>query len=184
LQQSRLADAPFTCEDDAVRTVSSRGIDTLSKALQLELAPNKECGVAPRSPHQHASKPPEPMAAIRPCPARVPSATQLASGYRSTASRHLLPPAPGHDDSNATNRRRRRLEVRSANFGVLAAVQLHDVGVVAAPRLCDVGVLAAVQLHETEAAPGEQLVQVPHPAYAREGGGEDRAAKQHEPADD
>src|SRR5215831_19629880 len=52
--------------------------------------------------------------------------------------------------------------VRSANFGVLAAVQLHDVGVVAAPWLCDVGVLAAVQLNETEAAPGEQLAQMPH----------------------
>src|SRR5262249_15789741 len=71
--------------------------------------------------------------------------------------------------------------VSSANFGVPAAVQLHDVGVVAAPWLCDVGVLAAVQLHDTEAAPGDQLAQVPHPAHARErdsyGGGEDRAAK-------
>src|SRR5262249_61528477 len=58
--------------------------------------------------------------------------------------------------------------VRSANVGVLAAVQLHDVGVVAARWLCIVGVLAAVQLHDTEAAPGDQLAQVPHPAYARD----------------
>jgi len=51
--------------------------------------------------------------------------------------------------------------VRSANVGVVVAVQLHDVGVVAAPWLCGVGVLAAVQLHDTEAAPGNQLAQVP-----------------------
>src|SRR6516165_12759085 len=78
--------------------------------------------------------------------------------------------------------------VRSANFGVLAAIQLHHVGVVAAPWLFDVGVLAVVQLDEREAALGDQLAQVPYPADARErdsdGGGQDRAAKQREPADD
>src|SRR5258708_7031483 len=77
---------------------------------------------------------------------------------------------------------------RSASFGVPAAVKLQEVGVVAAAWLCDAGVLAAVQLHDTEAAPGDQLAQAPHPAHARErdsyGGGEDRAAKQREPADD
>src|SRR5271165_4324468 len=78
--------------------------------------------------------------------------------------------------------------VRSANFGVLAAVQLHEVGVAAAARLCDVGVLAAVQLHDVENGPGEQLAHVPHPGHARErdsdGGGENRATEQREPADD
>ena len=44
---------------------------------------------------------------------------------------------------------------RSANLGVLAAVQPHDVGVVAALWLGDVGVLAAVQWRDIEAAPGE-----------------------------
>ena len=58
--------------------------------------------------------------------------------------------------------------VRSANLGVLGAVQLHDVGGVAALRLRDVGVLAAVRQHDAEAAPGCQLAQVPHPAYASE----------------
>ncbi len=38
--------------------------------------------------------------------------------------------------------------------------QLHDGGVVDALWLCDVGVLAAVHLHDTEAAPGDQLAQV------------------------
>src|SRR5258708_39975752 len=73
---------------------------------------------------------------------------------------------------------------RSASFGVLAAVQLHDVGVVAAAWLCDAGVLAAVQLHDTEAAPGDQLAQAPHPAHARErasyGGRADPSATQRE----
>src|ERR1022692_4830100 len=75
----------------------------------------------------------------------------------------------------------------SANFGALAAVQLHDVGVVAAPWLCDVRVLAAVQLHDAEAAPGDQLAQVPQPAYARERdsyGGGGPAAHKREPAGD
>src|SRR5580698_2407756 len=76
----------------------------------------------------------------------------------------------------------------SANFGELAAVQLHEVGVVAARWLCDVGVLAAVRPHGAEAAPGEELAQVTPPAHARErdgyGSGEDRAAEQREPADD
>jgi hypothetical protein len=35
-------------------------------------------------------------------------------------------------------------------------------------RLYDAGVLAAVQLHYTEAPPGDQLAQVPHPAHAHE----------------
>src|ERR1700722_2457298 len=78
--------------------------------------------------------------------------------------------------------------VRSANLGVIAAVQVHDVGVVAAAWLCGVGVLAGVWLREAEAAPGDQLAQVPHPAHAREtdsyDGGKDRAAEQRESADD
>ena len=50
--------------------------------------------------------------------------------------------------------RRLSAHARSANFGVLAAVQLHEVGVVAALWLCDVGVLAAVQPDDAEAIPG------------------------------
>ena len=79
----------------------------------------------------------------------------------------LLPPAEstaGYPARNTRNKGR----PRSANFGVLAAVQLHEVGVVAARWLCDVGVLAAVQPHDAQAAPGDQLAQVPHPAHARE----------------
>jgi hypothetical protein len=45
--------------------------------------------------------------------------------------------------------------VRSANLGVLAAIQVHDVGVVAVRWLCDVGVPAAVRLHHREAEPGD-----------------------------
>jgi len=92
----------------------------------------------------------------------------------------LVPPAPD------------RRPLRSADFGVLAAVQPHDVGVVAALRLRDVGVrvgvLAAVQLHDPEAALGDQLAQAVHPGHARERdsypGGEDRPAEHREPADD
>src|ERR1039457_4545416 len=96
----------------------------------------------------------------------------------------LRPPAEsaaGYPARNTRNKGR----ARSANFGVLAAVQLHKVGVVPALWLGDVGVLAAVQPHDAEAAPGEQLAQVPHPVHARErdsySGGEDRAAEQREP---
>src|SRR5579871_2851869 len=68
-----------------------------------------------------------------------------------------------------------------ADFGVLAAVQFQDVGVTAVLRLRDVGVLAVIQAHDTEAAPGEHLAQVPHPAHARQrdgyAGGENRAAE-------
>jgi hypothetical protein len=77
---------------------------------------------------------------------------------------------------------------RSANFGVLAAVQLHKAGVMPARWLGDVGVLAAVQPHDAEAVHRQQLAQVPHAAHARDrdsyGGGEDRAAEQREPAGD
>src|SRR5690242_6603372 len=61
-------------------------------------------------------------------------------------------------------------KARSADFGVLAAIQPHDVGVAVALRLCEVGVLVAVQWCDTEAAPEEQLAQVPYPAHARERG--------------
>ena len=79
------------------------------------------------------------------------------------SGRQLNPPPDIRPELRATTGRG-----RSANFGVLAAVQLHDVGVAAALWLCDVGVLAAVHLRDTEAAPGEQLAQVPHPAHARD----------------
>src|SRR5208282_6515342 len=74
----------------------------------------------------------------------------------------------------------------SADFGVVAGVQLYDVGVATVLRLGDVGVLAAIHRHETEAS-GDQLAQVPHSAHAgdRDGyaRGEDRAAEQRKPAD-
>ena len=68
-----------------------------------------------------------------------------------------------------------------SELGVLAAVQLHEIGVVAALRLGGIGVLAPVQLHDMEAAPADQLAQVPHPAHACDrdsyDGREDRAAE-------
>jgi hypothetical protein len=81
---------------------------------------------------------------------------------------------PGRNTGN-------KARARSANVGLLAAVQLHEVGVVAAFWFCDVAVLTVIQLREAEVASGEQLAQVWHPAHARErdsyGGGEDRAAE-------
>ena len=78
------------------------------------------------------------------------------SGHR--CSRQLNPPPDVRLDIHAATGR-----VWSANFGELAAVQLHDVGGVAALWLCDADVRAAVQVHDTKAAPGDQLAQVPHP---------------------
>lgn len=62
----------------------------------------------------------------------------------------------------------RRVQGLSADLGVLAAIQLHDIGVVAAPWLGGVSVPAAVRLHDWEARPGDQLAQAPHSAQARE----------------
>src|SRR3984885_9308842 len=74
----------------------------------------------------------------------------------------------------------------SADFGVLAGIQLYDVVVATVLRLCNVGVLAAVQRHDAEAS-GDHLAQVPHSAHAwypdPYGGGGDRAAEQRQPAD-
>src|SRR5947207_599845 len=121
------------------------------------------------------------------CPGpRVPTAPGVTSAQRSGA-------ACAGSAALASPHRRPKIRadngrVRSADFGVLAAVQLHDVGVGAAFWLCDAGIPAAVQLPDTEAAPGDQLAQVPHPAHACDrdsyGGGEDGAAEQREPADD
>ena len=68
------------------------------------------------------------------------------SGHR--CSRQLNPPPDVRLDIHAATGR-----VWSANFGILPAVQLHDVGGVAALWLCDADVRAAVQVHE-EGCPG------------------------------
>src|SRR4051812_16594664 len=107
-----------------------------------------------------------------------------------TAETRVSPPLRPPVESAArypARRTRNKGRARSANLGVLTAVQLHGVGVVAALWLCDVGVLTAVQPHDAEAAPGEEFAQLPPPAHARErycyGRSEDRAAEQREPAD-
>lgn len=77
-------------------------------------------------------------------------------------------------------------ERRLADLGVVAAVQLDDVAVVAVPWLRDVGVLH-VRPQVREAAPQDQLAQVPHAAHAgdrdADDGDKDRAAE-HREADD
>src|SRR5258708_21736946 len=74
-----------------------------------------------------------PTARQRPAP--MAAETRVSSPLRPPAEF-----AAGYMARNTRNKGR----AGSANFGVLAAVQLHEVGVVAALWLCDVGVLAAV----------------------------------------
>src|SRR6185437_8555800 len=106
--------------------------------------------------------------ASEPCPCNGPGlanhdhghACPIARGQRGRtrrrAERAARVHAAGGDRSPGRQDRAGRLSAyaRSADFGVLAAVQLHEVGVVAALWLCDVGVLAAVQPDDAEAIPG------------------------------
>src|SRR6266567_6018492 len=87
-----------------------------------------------------------PTARQRPAP--MAAETQVSSPLRPPAES-----AAGYPARDTPNTGR----AGSANFGVLAAVQLHEAGVVAARWLCDVGVLAAVQPHDAEAARRQQL---------------------------
>src|ERR1700722_6548186 len=122
----------------------------------------------------------------RSCSGRGPS---RCGGCSSTLSRSTRVTTDRRTCSERPSTARPAAEPRSwsANFGVVAAIQLHDVGVVADPWLGDVAVLAAVRLHDREAESGDQLPQVPQPAHAGDrdsyGGGEYRAAEQREPAD-